>query len=137
MSSNMEANKELVRSHLASFSTGDLDAAADNYAEDYRSDSGRSAHELKESVWRPFFESFPDLTIEIKRIVSEGDWVLVDCVHTATHEGEFKGIAPTGNAVEYRSSASYRIEDGNIVESYSVSNKLSILRQLGVEIPAD
>ena len=49
-----------------------------------------------------------------------------------THQGEFMGIAPTGNRVEFSAIDIARNADGKIVEHWSNSDQLGLMRQLGV-----
>jgi predicted ester cyclase len=49
----------------------------------------------------------------------------------ATHRGEYMGIPPTGNRVNFRGISIYRIEGGQIAESWSVSDLLGMMQQLG------
>ena len=44
-------------------------------------------------VW---WTAFPDVNIEIKRIVATGEWVFAENYVTATHLGPWLGMAPTG-----------------------------------------
>jgi C-1 hydroxylase len=49
----------------------------------------------------------------------------------ATHQGEYMGIPPTGNRVNFRGISIYRIEGGQIAESWGVSDLLGMMQQLG------
>jgi predicted ester cyclase len=41
------------------------------------------------------------------------------------------GIPPTGNRVNFRGISIYRIEGGQIAESWGVSDELGLMRQIG------
>jgi predicted ester cyclase len=41
------------------------------------------------------------------------------------------GIPPTGNRVNFRRISIYRIEGGQIAESWGVSDDLGLMRQIG------
>ena len=49
----------------------------------------------------------------------------------ATHQGEYVGTPPTGKAVESTGISVYRIEAGNISESWTVEDELGLMRQIG------
>jgi predicted ester cyclase len=49
----------------------------------------------------------------------------------ATHQGEYMGIPPTGNRVNFTGISIYRIERGQIAESWGVSDLLGMMQQLG------
>ena len=48
-----------------------------------------------------------------------------------THRGEFRGIAPTGNALEITGIGIFRFSEGKVVESWDNFDQLGMMRQLG------
>jgi hypothetical protein len=78
------------------------------------------------------FKGFPDYHRTIEDIIAEGDKVWVHSTTTATHKGEFRGLAPTGNKITIAGVNIYRIVDGKIVEGWSVTDILDLLKKLGV-----
>ncbi len=66
--------------------------------------------------------AFPDLKIEIKDIIGEGDKVALRLTTTGTHKGEMAGIPPSGKPVSITSISIYRIADGKVVESWDANN---------------
>ena len=84
-------------------------------------------------AFRVFATAFPDGTHAIHDLIAEGDRVVVRVSGIGTHTGEFKGIAPTGKAVEMTGIVIYRIEEGKIVERWAQQNFLGfVMQQLGV-----
>lgn len=86
------------------------------------------------------FEAFPDLRVEPDAIVAEdrGDTVAMRWTAIGTHEGDFRGTPPTGARVEYQLMGMFRVEDGQIAGVWLVSDRLTLLQQLGVfEPPTD
>lgn len=81
--------------------------------------------------------AFPDIHFETQDFIVEGDRVVVRTTATATHEGEFFGIPPTGRAVEFRTIDIHRVVDGRIVETHHVEDLLSVLIQVGGFSPPD
>lgn len=75
---------------------------------------------------------FPDLRFETGEMFAADGRVAHRWTMTGTHEGEFMGIAPTGNKVEAMGVEINHVKDGKITASYTVSDALSIMRQLGV-----
>ncbi|MDZ7730316.1 MAG: ester cyclase [Natrialbaceae archaeon] len=46
------------------------------------------------------FEAFPDLRLEVKRVISSNDGAAaLECQYVGTHEGPLEEIPPTGNSV--------------------------------------
>ena len=53
--------------------------------------------------------AFPDMHREIHDVIVEGDKVAVFETVRYTHTGEFAGLAPTGNTVEYQEMSFSRV----------------------------
>jgi predicted ester cyclase len=79
--------------------------------------------------------AFPDLCFTIDDIFSEGDKAAVRYTMTATHKGEFMGIAPTGKNVTITGISITRFEDGKQVESWGIMDNLGMMQQLGITPP--
>lgn len=80
-----------------------------------------------------FFEAlraFDDVRIAIERQVAEGDLVATQIVLTATHAGEFAGIAATSRRVTLASMRFDRLGGGRIVEHWSVADMAGLIEQL-------
>ncbi len=54
-----------------------------------------------------------------------------------THEGEFVGIAPTGNQVEITGLTISRIANSKVAEDWTEYDALGMMEQLGVVPPPD
>lgn len=67
---------------------------------------------------------------------TRGTFVLAQCAATATHEGEFWGIPPTGNEFETGVSRSFRIDDGEIPIWRLMRANLILLDDIGVDTDA-
>ena len=88
--------------------------------------------EVNKQVIEDEIKAFPDLHVAIEDIIAEGDKVCVRLQETATHTGEYRGLAPTGNKLSYTVVAIWRIVDGKIVEGWIVYDQMDFLKQLGV-----
>ena len=73
--------------------------------------------------------AFPDLKLEIKDMIGEGDKVALRLMSTGTHKGEWAGIPPSGKRVSTTSISIYRIADGKIVESWDINDAAAQLVQ--------
>src|SRR5215204_6465817 len=124
---SVEENKVLVRREQGELwnHTGDLDAAAELFAPDRVEDAKQEAANVR--------RGFPDLESTIEDLIAERDKVVAYWRAQATHQGEYMGIPPTGNRVNFRGISIYRIEGGKIAESWSVSELLGMLQQLGAD----
>lgn len=82
-----------------------------------------------------FWEAFTDLDLTIEQLVSETDMVFIRSRSRATFSGEFQGLPPTGEQVDWRNHNLYRVADGKWVEAWAMPDSLNMMRQLGA-IPA-
>jgi len=122
---SLEENKALVRREQAELwnHTGNLDAAAELFAPDRVEDAKQEAANVR--------RGFPDLESTIEDLIAERDKVVAHWRAQATHRGEYMDIPPTGNRVDFRGISIYRIEGGQIAESWGVSDLLGMMQQLG------
>lgn len=74
--------------------------------------------------------AFPDLQIAPENMVAEGDYVAFNYTIEGTHQGEFMGVAPTGNRVSARAMEMVRIVDGQMVDRWGNADQLGILQQI-------
>ena len=122
---SVDENKALVRREQGELwnHTGNLEAAAELFAPDRVEDAKQEAASVR--------RGFPDLESTIEDLIAERDKVVAHWRAQATHQGEYMGIPPTGNRVDFRGISIYRIEGGKIAESWSVSDMLGMMQQLG------
>jgi predicted ester cyclase len=120
-----EENKTLVRREQEELwnHTGDLDAAEELFV------AGEAEAAKQEAA--DFRRGFPDVISTIEDLIAEGDKVVARWRSRATHQGDYMGIAPTGNRVEFTGISFYRIEGGKIAESWNSEDQLGLMRQIG------
>lgn len=82
------------------------------------------------------WNAFPDLTLTDLHSVACGDIVAVRWTARATSKGQFMGVTPTGDIVEFTGVTMYRIEDGSLAEIWDTRNTLGILHQLNPHLGA-
>ncbi len=75
---------------------------------------------------------FPDLQATIEDIVQEGETIVVRARMSGTHKGEFMGIPPTGNKVDFGFFDMVRFTDGKAIEHWGVTDTMTMMQQLGV-----
>ena len=78
-----------------------------------------------------YFKAFPDMHFEIDQIIASGDYVVARWRCTATHRGEFNGIAPSNRQVKVRGCTVSEIKNGQFVRSAGYSDQLALMQQLG------
>ncbi len=76
---------------------------------------------------------FPDLAMAADEIIDAGDTVVARVRFTGTHDGEFMGIPPTGNAIDVPAIDIFRFDgDGLVSDHWGVFDALRMMQQLGV-----
>jgi len=80
-------------------------------------------------------QAFPDLQVTVEDQIAEGDRVVTRWTAHGTHEGEFQGIPPTGNQGAITGITIDRIANGKVVECWTNTDNLGLMRLLGV-VPA-
>lgn len=120
-----EENKALVRREQEELwnHTGDLDAAGDLFAPELADAARQEAADFR--------RGFPDVVSTIEDLAAEGDRVAARWRARATHLGQYAGIPSTGKEVEFTGISMYRIEEGEIAESWTVEDDLGLMRQIG------
>ena len=82
----------------------------------------------------PFRESFPDFQMELLDVIAEGDKVVGYFKCSGTHEGEWRGHAPTGRRFESVDEVYiFRVDNGKLASALAVvEDNLARLTQLGL-----
>jgi len=131
---SLEKNKATVRRFIEEWNKRNLAALDELMAADYFDPSLQvRGLEAYKQLLTMFLKGFPDWHETIEDIIAEGDKVWVRFKGTATHTGEYRGLAPTGKKVTETGVLIWRIVDGKIVEKESaVYDELDFFKQLGV-----
>ena len=87
------------------------------------------------ALFGALFAAFPDFRAVIHAQWFDGDDVITRKTFHGTHEGEFMGIPPTGNAVAFDVIDVVTVRDGRMHAHWNVVNSLSLMQQVGA-IPA-
>src|ERR1700753_1997992 len=118
-----ESNDELVRRMIAEVWNGERpERLASFWAEATRAEA--------EQLHAVLTEAFPDLRITVEDTVAGDDKVAARMPFRGTHQGPFRGIEPTGRAVEFSSIRIYRIEDGKVAQTWAEVDALGLVSQL-------
>ena len=132
-----EQNKAILRQAYDAINRNDLDAldeivASDVTDHDPAPGQGPGLEGVK-GYFSSLHAAFPGFHMDVEDMIAEGDKVVARVTGSGgTHQGEFMGIAPTGNRVTFRGIDILRITDGKIVEHWGRFDDLGFLQQLGV-----
>ena len=138
-----ETNKQTCRLFLQTvFNEGRLALAPEFLAPDaVHHDLGLEAEEvqcgsepLMETLYLYRF-AFPDLRVEIRDMLAEGDRVVTRLVLEGTHTQRLMGVAASGRRVRIWGVRIDRLAEGRIVESWFHWDSLGLLEQIGA-LPA-
>jgi len=140
--SKPDQNKEIVRRFYAEVMTaGNVDVCDEIVDEDFHdhgetlfgSPQGRQA--LKDAIVGGH-SIFPDLNVTLEDMVASDDMVGVRGEMRTHHTGgEFLGAEATGNELQWKGIAIFKIRDGKITDRWFNSDSLSVVQQLGVVPP--
>ena len=137
---SVEKNKEVTRRTLEEvMNQSKVELIPELFAANYvhRSPGGQEikGHDAWKQTVISAHAAFPDIHYAIDELVAEGDKVVCRYSMTATHRGEYMGIAATGKRVTSKGIFANRFENGKVAETFGVSNPLPFFQQLGVTPP--
>ena len=79
-----------------------------------------------------FRQAVPDLTYTVEDQVAEGEEVVTRWRASGTHQGEFFGVAGTGNRIELSGIQIDRFDErGKMIEEWPEYDLLGAMRQMG------
>lgn len=140
MSITSENNKNIALRDFELWNTGNLAIAEELIAADYKRydfdtlHEGRGPEFVKELVTM-YRTAFPDLHLTIEEMIVADDVVISRWRSTATHQGEFQGLPPTGAAAEVTGATIMRIANGKIAEERVFMDSLKLMQVVGA-VPA-
>ena len=140
--STEEKNKEIIRRFYAEVMTEGNVAVCDEIVDENFHDHGETLfgspqgrQMLKDSIVGGH-SIFPDLNVTLEDIVASGDMVAVRGQMRTHHTGgDFLGAKATGNELQWKGIAMFRITDGKITDRWFNSDSLSVVQQLGAVPP--
>ena len=97
--------------------------------------TGATGAQALKQVWPVLLRAFPDLHVTVEDLIEEGDKVACRNKVTGTHQGEYRGLPPSGKSVTYNEIFICRFTGGKIAEIWGVVDVFSQMKQLGA-IPA-
>jgi len=129
----LDANKALVLAHYdAVTNRHDPQAIRAQLAPDFFDHAAGKKLSADEVIAQSasLHETFADLSAVAESLVAERDMVAGRFVWRGRHRGAWRGIAPTGRHIEFRSMTFWRIVDGRISERWAEIDFASLERQL-------
>ena len=90
-----------------------------------------SARQTVKDAWTILLRAFPDIQVTVEETITEGDRTVFRNTVTGTHQGDYRGLPPTGRRITYDEVFILRFSGGRIVEGWGIVDVFSQLRQLG------
>jgi len=127
-----EENKAIARRFLEAQAKGDLDTLDELMAPDFVDRSLLPGQEpdresYKQSVVE-MLSAFPNTSFTVEEQIAEGNVVASRYTGTSIHQGEFIGVAPTGQETTYTGMTFHYIIGGKIAEEWSESENLDVVQ---------
>jgi steroid delta-isomerase-like uncharacterized protein len=128
------AREAVVRAHMESENVHDFDTTIDTFSHPrYEIVATGDVYDGEDAVRRYYAESraaFPDQRNELISLRHADDAVIVEFFLLGTHEGELRGMPPTGRSFRAQMTAFFIFEGERIVCERVYFDQASILRQL-------
>lgn len=93
-------------------------------------EDGPTGPEAFRNYYAAIRSALPDARYAVDDLVAERDRVVVRWRLLGTHEGDFRGIAPTGRPVALKGIAIYRVDSGKLMERWVVSDLYGLLEEI-------
>jgi predicted ester cyclase len=104
------------------FNQGRFEVANEIYSPDFQNHGLHRVIDLKtdQDAVHAEKQAFPDLRMQVERLIAEGDWLTVLWTFRGTHTaGGYGGLPATGTPIEMRGITIWRIVDGKIRDEWS------------------
>jgi steroid delta-isomerase-like uncharacterized protein len=133
-------NKAVLRRQLEEvWNKHNLDAIDEFYAPDYVNHDAPPGFPGDRDGLRTligmYLSAFPDLKVTNEDEFADGDTVITRWTATGTHTGQFGEIPATGKRIQTHGISISRIAGGKIRDSWSESDQMDMMQQLGVMPP--
>ena len=127
----------VVRAFYEALNARDYARAAGPIAEhcDWVSMPTQSLHRGPAAVLaglREFSASFPDWFVDVERVITERNFVVVEWHTTGTFSQPFRGELPNGRRFSRRGCAVAEVERGQIVRYRDYYDRMALFEQLGL-----
>lgn len=83
-------------------------------------------------IYAGMLAAFPDLQVQVERLIGEGDTVVAEWTLRGTHQGPLLGIPATGRSITVTGVSIIRFRDGAPVADSRVWDYAGLLRQIGL-----
>lgn len=133
----LKTNKDTVRKAVEGLWKEDYSAMEDACAPEFINhdvmvEGDIIGAEGMKQYFQQLHTAFSDTSYSVEDIIAEDDRVIVRGRARGKHTGEFNGIPATNKSFDVTDAIEFKLKDGKIVESWTIPDGLSMMRQLGV-----
>ena len=125
---------DVVSTHYDILNRGDLDAWDDLLAPELVTHHGSAGDIVGREAFveaiRIYRNSFPDLSVELHRVIEDGDLAAAHFTSRATFVHDYFGIPATGKPWELPGMGFYRVDGGRLIEVWWVEDITGWMQRL-------
>ena len=89
-----------------------------------------------ESFMQDFLKAVPDLKLEVRNMLSDGDDVCIHWRASGNHTGHGMGLNPSDSKVEFQGVTWFRVKDGKLVEGWDFWNRDGLIQTMSGAVAA-
>lgn len=86
------------------------------------------------SQYAATYAAFPDLRFTVEDLIGEGDKVVMRWSSQGTFTGKLGDVPGKGQSMTVHGTSIFRLQDGKIIESWDLVDRLAMLRQAGFTV---
>lgn len=135
----MKTNEQLFRILIEDgFSKGDTNVfdeyASSDFIEHQHGMNPQNVEGVKKAI-NSLHSAFPDFSLVIEDLTSDGDKLWGRLTGRGTHKKQFGPMPPTNKKFEITVIDIMRFKDEKLIEHWGVADRLSLMEQLGMKPP--
>lgn len=129
-----QENRARIQEYIETWNKGDMDTLFSFWSPDIVHHTRLASHSYEETkqIVLAFVKQFPDMRFEIADIICEDDKVVTRLRWHGTQNGNYMGANGSGSPISCNVIGVARLEDGQIVEHWGVTDELHMFAQMGL-----
>lgn len=130
-------NKQIVIDFfLEAYNNKNYDYVLQYFSADYIDHSPANARSNEQAVGilHIVHDMFPDIQVTIEAAFAENDLVAIRAKFKGTQKGNFMGLEPTDETIQWEALENFRLKDNLIVESWGFWPDLDMYKALGGKV---
>lgn len=133
---NTDANTAIVLQFYRAFDDRQLERAMELLTADFVAHLAGMPNPLNREAFKQFglsfYTAFRGGHHQFEQVIAVGDKVITQGHFTASHQGAFQGLPPTGKPIQLAIMHIDRLQNGQIVEHWGQGDTLGLMQQLGM-----